>query len=144
MTERKFNLVLSLVACFVAVEAGALAVCLGVMVLDSGPLAILEGMALWVLGQFFILPMALFSMPIGALVRMILGLNFDQPRSVALLAGATVGLVGSLLFALSNKVGLEVWPHIVFVGSMAGIVGGWAWWRVEKPFLDRQKPPGGT
>lgn len=131
-----------MVACFVSVEAGALAVCFGIMVLDSGPLAGLEGIAVWAIAQPIILLIALVSMPVGALLRVILGLTFDRPRPVALLSGATIGLVGSVLFTLSTKDGFASWPPIVLVGLLAGTVGGWTWWRVEKPFLDRQKPTG--
>lgn len=139
MTERKFNLVLSIVACFVAVEAGALVVCVAIMLFDTGPLAILEGIAIWVVAQPVIMLTALFSMPFGALIRMILGLTFEQPRSVALVSGAIVGLIGSALFVGSINDGWSVWPLIMAVGLISGIVGGWAWWRIEKPFLDRQK-----
>lgn len=140
LTERKFSLVLSMAACFVAVEAGALIVCVGIMLIDTGPLAILEGIAIWAVTQPVILLIAFFSMPIGALLRMILGLAFERPRRVALVSGATVGLIGSALFAGSTKGGWSVWPTIMALGLVAGIVGGWAWWWVEKPFLDRQKP----
>jgi len=129
-----------MVACFVAVEAGALVVCIGIMLFDTGPLAILEGIAVWVVAQPAILLIALFSMPVGALIRMILGLAFEQPHRVAVVSGAVVGLIGSALFAGSSNDGWTVWPPIMAVGLVSGIVGGWAWWRVEKPFLDRHKP----
>ena len=140
MAERKFSLVLSMAACFIAVEAGALVVCLGIMLLDSGPLAILEGVAIWVIAQPIILLIALISMPVGALLRMVLGLTFEQPRSVALISGALTGLVGSVFIVFSTDDGWSVWPPVVSVGLVAGIVGGWIWWRVEKQFLERQKP----
>lgn len=140
MAERKFSLVLSMAACFIAVEAGALVVCLGIMLLDSGPLVILEGVSIWVIAQPIILLIALISMPVGALLRMVLGLTFEQPRSVALISGALTGLVGSVFIAFSTDDGWSVWPPVVSVGFVAGIVGGWTWWRVEKQFLERQKP----
>ena len=110
------------------------------MLLDSGPLAVFEGVGIWVFAQLVILPVALLSMPIGALVRMILGLSFNQPRPVALVAGASVGLGGSLFFALSTQDRWSSWPPIISIGLVAGIVGGWTWWRVERPFLKRQEP----
>lgn len=129
-----------MVACLVAVEAGALVVCVGIMLFDTGPLAILEGVAIWAFTQPAILLIALFPMPFGALVRMILGLTFEQPRRVALVSGAIVGLIGSALFAGSINDSWSFWSPIMAVGLASGIVGGWAWWQVEKPFLDRQKP----
>jgi hypothetical protein len=127
-------------ACFLAVEAGALVVCLGITLLDSGPFVILEGVAIWVIGQPIILLTALISMPVCVLLRMVLGLTFEQPRSVALISGALTGLVGSVFIVFSTDDGWSVWPPVVSVGLVAGIVGGWTWWRVEKQFLERQKP----
>ncbi|MEL7027504.1 MAG: hypothetical protein AAGO57_09810, partial [Pseudomonadota bacterium] len=123
-----------------AEQAGGKTVRLGIMLLESGPLAVLEGIGVWVFAQLIILPIALLSMPIGALIRMILGLSFDQPRPVALVSGALVGLSCSLLFALSTKDGWSAWPPIISVGLVAGIAGGWTWWRVERTFLKRQEP----
>jgi uncharacterized membrane protein len=128
-----------MVACFVAVEAGALVVCIGIMVLDSGPFASLEGIAVWAIAQPIILFIALGSMPLGALLRMVLGLAFEQPRSVALIAGGMVGLFGSAIFAFGINDVLLAWVPIMSIGLVAGVVGGWTWWRIEKPFLDRQK-----
>ncbi|MBW4710658.1 hypothetical protein KX928_22950 [Roseobacter sp. YSTF-M11] len=139
MNKRNFSSVLSLWACFVAVEAGAFVVCFGIMILDSGPLGSLEALAVRTIAQPIILPIALCSMPLGALLRMVLGLAFKQPRSVALISGAVVGLVGSVLFAFLTKDGWSAWFPIVSIGLFAGVVGGWAWWRVEKPFLDGQE-----
>ena len=138
LTDKKFNLVLSMVACFVAVETGALVVCIGIMLFDAGPLAILEGIAIWAVSQPVTLFFALFFMPVGVLTRTILGLNFQQPRRVAVLSGAVFGLLGSALFTSYTKGGWLDWPPILIIGLVSGIAGGWAWWRVEKPFLDRK------
>ncbi|MWD29534.1 hypothetical protein E0K89_018805 [Aquicoccus sp. SCR17] len=138
MSIRRFNLVLAFLACFVAIEAGALVVCIGIMILDSGLLAAPAGLSLWVIAQPIALLIALGSMPVGALLRMILGLTFKAPRPVALSAGAAVGLGSSIFLALSTKDGLAALISISSIGLFAGVIGGWLWWRVEKPFLDRQ------
>lgn len=135
LPERKFSLFRSFKACFVAVEAGALAVCIGIMILDSGLFASLEGIAVWAIAQPIILFIAIGSMPLGALLRMILGLVFDQPRAVALTTGA---LVGSVLIANSANDGWNSWLFTLSLGLVAGVVGGWAWWRVEKPYFEGQ------
>jgi len=136
LAERKFSLLRSFIACFVAVEAGALVVCIGIMILDSGLLASFEGIAVWVIAQPIVFVVAICSMPVGALLRMILGLAFDQPRSVALITGALVGLVGAIAIAFTANDGWHRWPLTLSLGFVAGVVGGWAWWRVEKPYLD--------
>ena len=139
MNERKFNLMLSMAACFLAVEAGALVVCIGMTILDGDPFAGFQGVALWAYAQPVILLIALGSMPLGALLRMVLGLAFERPRPVALAAGGLVGLCASAFVVLGLDDGLVVWIPLTTIGLVAGVVGGWTWWRVEKTFLDRQE-----
>lgn len=136
LTERKFNLGLSMVACFVSVGAGALFVCIAIILFDAGPLASLEGIAFWATAQPAILFIALGSMPLGALLRMVLGLAFERPRFVALIAGGTIGLCGSVFFAIGTIDDVFAGVQIAIIGVVAGIFGGWTWWWVEKPFLD--------
>lgn len=131
----KFSVVRSFLACVVAVEAGALAACIATMILDSGLRAILEGIRLWGFTQPLILFIALCAMPFGACLRMILGLAFDQPRRTALITGGVVGLVGSGFIALSVNGDWADWLAIASVGVVSGVIGGWVWWRIEKPFI---------
>ena len=138
MRERKFSLLLSAAACLFAVEAGALAVCIGLMVLESGPLASLEGAFMWVFAQPVIIPIALAALPLAVLLRFVLGLAFKQPRPTALIAGGVVGLLGSTLFASVSKDVLSALVPAIPLGLVAGLVGGWTWWQIEKEFLDRQ------
>lgn len=136
------NLVLSLIACFASVEAGALVVCIGIMILDSGLLSVLEGVAVWAIAQPVILPIALLSSPIGALLRMVLGFAFEQPAKVAMTAGVAVGIIGAVAFAYSTKDGAAAWGPILLIGCLAGFCGGLTWWRIEKPYLDRLNTEG--
>lgn len=127
MSKRgNMNLLLSLVACFAAVQVGALVVCIGIMTLDDGLLSVLEGIAVWAIAQPVILPVALLSSPIGALVRMVLGFVFEQPAKVAMTVRVAVGVIGA-----------AAWGLILLIGSLAGFCGGLTWWRIEKPYLDR-------
>lgn len=142
MNGRKFSLVLSMVACFVSVEAGALVVCIAIMLLDAGPFASLYGIAVWATAQPVILFIALGSMPLGALLRMVMGLAFKRPRFVALITGAIIGLLGSVLFAIGTTDDVFAWAQIIFIGLFAGFVGGWTWWRVEKPFIESMTTSG--
>ena len=139
MRERKFSLLLSAAACLFAVEAGALAVCIGLMVLDSGPIASFEGALMWVFAQPVIIPIALGSLPLAVLLRLVLGLVFKQPRPTALISGGAVGLLGSTLFASVSKDVLSALVPAIPLGLVAGLVGGWTWWQIEKEFLDRPK-----
>ena len=125
---------------FSAVQAGALVVCIGIMLLDRGPLAVLEGISVWAFAQPIILLVALLSMPFGALIRVILGRSFNEPRRISLVAGALVGLGGSWFFAISTEDGWSAWPPIISIGLVAGVVSGWTWWQVGRPFLRRQEP----
>ena len=139
MADRKINLLLSLLACFGAIEAGALVVCIGIVIVNSGLFAILQGISIWVIAQPAILPIALLSAPLGALLRMILGLACKKSRFSALVTGTIIGTIGSVLFAYSTKDGSSAWLSILPIGSIAGLVGGWTWWRIEKRFLDRHQ-----
>lgn len=132
----KMKLLLSMKACFAAIEAGALVVCVGAMILDSGLLSIPEGIGIWLMMQPVLLPIALLATPIGALLRMILAFMFERPRKVAMITGTIVGFVGSAFFAYSSNDGPSVWPPVLLLGSAAGLCGGWVWWRIEKPFLN--------
>lgn len=133
------NLFLSFFGCFASIEASAFVVCLAAGALDSGILGAFEGGGGWALGQFMFLPIGLFLMPVGALFRMILCLLFENQCPVALTAGLTVGLIGAGSMALAKP-----FPDFLFtvscfcVGPLVGVIGGWVWWRVEKPYLDIQ------
>lgn len=130
-----------MVACFVAVEAGALVVCIGIMLIEEGLLGFFEGIATWIVGQLIILPIALVSIPFGALLRLIFGILFERPRTVALSSGAVIGVAGSVFLVLLAQGGWSVLIMAGTIGLVAGICGGWTWWRIEKPHLDRQGPP---
>ncbi|WP_300060919.1 hypothetical protein [uncultured Roseobacter sp.] len=131
------SLILSMFACFAAVQAGALAVCVVTMILDSGPLAFLEGVGVWVFGQIAILPIALMSMPVGALLRMVLGLIFSNPRLVALNTGLLVGSIGAALVSAGTSQSLlPDYLISIAIGGCAGLVGGWVWWRIERRHLE--------
>lgn len=133
----QMNLGLSMFACFCAVQAGALVICVGTMVVDSGPIALVEGIAVWIVGQIAIFPMALMFMPAGALVRMVLGLLCKRPRFVALVTGTLIGILGVLVVSIGVTVNDSIQLAVfVGIGGLAGLSGGWVWWRVERRHLE--------
>ena len=129
------NLVLSMVACFCAVQTGALVVCVGMMVAEAGPAGVFEGVGVWAIGQIPVLPIALFSMPLGVLLRWILGMPFQKPKPVALITGFGIGLVGAILLTLDDN-RPETIAVALSLGALAGLVGGWTWWLIERPYLE--------
>lgn len=133
------NLVLTSCAHFCAVQVGAVVVCCGIMLLDAGPLAIPEGLSVWVLAQVVIIPIAVFTMPVGILIRMIVGRRFENAKLTALVTGSLLGAISGAVVGASMKFG--GWTGIVIsalVGMAAGVAGGRAWWRIEKPYLESQ------
>lgn len=124
-------------ACFLAVQGGALVVCIGLAFRQVSASVLLDAGALWVIGQLFILPVSLGGMLPGALLRMLLGLLFQRPRRVALVTGAGIGLAGAIYLA-----GVEQVEEFHALGTclLAGLAGGWVWWRIEKPWLERHAP----
>lgn len=118
-------------------EAGALVVCIGMAFREISADVLLGGGAFWLIGQVFILPVSLGAMLPGALLRMALGLMFQPPRRVALVAGAAIGLAGAIFIGGVERVE-EL--HALVTCLLAGLTGGWVWWRVEKPWLERQAP----
>ncbi|WP_171174453.1 hypothetical protein [Ruegeria sp. HKCCD8929] len=132
------NLTLSFGASFAAIQAGALVVCIGTMVNDSGLDAILEGVGVWVIGQIAILPLALLLTPIGVLIRAIVGRLFNNPKPVALVTGAAVGSMGLAAFSITQLVGdVSEVLRFAILGGVSGLIGGWVWWRIEGPGLER-------
>lgn len=143
MVEKNFNFLLSVMACLAAIEAGALAACIGLGLHAEGQSGALNGLFLWLLGQMVILPLWLVVMMPAALLRMVLGLIFQRQLPVALVTGAVIGLGGVDRLTTAGELGWAEALPMFAIGLVAGLVGGWAWWRVETRFLDRQQPSEG-
>ena len=135
-SQPRFNLLLSIWAGFLAFEAGALVVCIGLELDASRLITGWDGAMGWARFQHFILPICLVLTVPGALLRMMLGLKFQRPRRVALVTGAGIGLAGAIFLAGVERVE-EL--HALVTCLLAGLAGGWVWWRVEKPWLARQR-----
>lgn len=130
---KRFDLVLSCCACFGAIQSGAMVVCIGTMIDEPGPFNLLEAIAVWVVSQPLTFLVAFGSMPVLVVLRFLLGRLFENPYPVAVFCGATLGLVGTLVFN---------WPpsaKLVLVGLIAGIIGGLTWWLMELPFIGISK-----
>ena len=136
MPNQNFSFVRSFCGWFFAIQAGGLSICIGIMVLENGLTAIPEGVVMWIVGQIVILPLALFGAVPAALLRMILGLMFQSARVVAPLSGTVIGGLGCIVL-MGGASDLDA-SSVTMIGicAFAGFIGGWTWWRYEKPFLD--------
>ena len=143
-SQPRFNLLLSIWAGFLAFEAGALVVCIGLELDASRLITGWDGAMGWARFQHFILPICLVLTVPGALLRMMLGLMFQRPRRVALTTGAALGLAGAVFISVADRMGAAAALPVVIWGLLAGLAGGWVWWRVEKPWLERQNPSAAT
>ncbi len=85
------------------------------------------------IGQLLILPIAIFTMPIGALLRMLAGMWGGRPRTAALGFGAGVGLLGWAAVALDSDLsnGQLFWSGLLSIA--AGLAGGLTWFAFEQP-----------
>ena len=136
MNDGRMNLVLTMCACFCAIQAGSLVICVGITLLYEGVGMVLAGIGFWATGQVVIIPAALLLMGPGALLRWIVSLLAKNPFKAALGTGLIVGTIGAILF--SAGFGQPDFPEfipVVLLGAIAGLVGGWVWWRIEKPYL---------
>ena len=104
-SQPRFNLLLSIWAGFLAFEAGALVVCIGLELDASRLITGWDGAMGWARFQHFILPICLVLTVPGALLRMMLGLMFQRPRRVALTTGAALGLAGAVFIIVADRMG---------------------------------------
>ena len=102
------------------------------MVVDAGLPAATEGVGLWAFGQIVIFPIAIVTMPLGALLRMLVGLVFGATHLVALTTGTVVGAfcLAAVRFGTTPCAELFLW---IMLGVAAGLIAGETWWRIERP-----------
>ena len=130
------SLVRSLLACFCAIQAGALVVCVLTAAYSYGTLGIAGGLGFWMTGQIILFPFALVALAPGALLRMLLGFVFEDPKTTSLLTGVFIGLAaGGGLFLVAWKDDANFVVAMVATWVIAGGIGGWVWWLVKRPFL---------
>ncbi|WP_299367628.1 hypothetical protein [uncultured Tateyamaria sp.] len=124
-------------ACFCSVQSGALAICVGLLVLEQGPVGVFEGVAVWSVGQIAIFPISILALPLGAFLRMVLGFLFVRAKLTALATGTTIGVLSSGALAITTSVtAWDDWVTFLLFGALAGMVGGWTWWQIERPSLE--------
>ena len=130
------NVRLSLLAAFVALQAGALTICVLMMVAEQGPVGFLEGFGVWIFAQAFVLPIFLVAALPLLIVRYFLGKLSLDAKIVSCFVGAVVGSAGAGIIAASSTYSnFETVMIAAIRGGVGGLVAGWAWWRVEKHWL---------
>ncbi len=121
----------ALKAHFLATQAGALFVCVGMMVVEDGPRAVLDGIGTWIFGQIVFLPIAIASMPVGLAVRYLGGKVLGETYAAALASGVFVGCLGWLAITWNSILsGIGVAIGLVFA-LVAGLIGGLVWAAIE-------------
>ncbi|MEM9755726.1 MAG: hypothetical protein AAF914_07025 [Pseudomonadota bacterium] len=130
---------LSSLGCFLAVEVGAFVVIAGLSVVSDGLQGILEALLVWLtLGQVVVLPVALLAIPFGLGLRYCLGQYGVVNAKSAIVSGVCVGVVGVFVLAvLGGSVPFAEFAYAVVLCAAAGSLGGWVWWRVEKPWMQK-------
>lgn len=131
MRETQVNLTVSLVGAFLAFEVGALVVCFGLAMLEETAAGLWSGPIFWTVGQVVIVPIAFIGAPFAAMLRWALGYITPPTRLIALCAGALTGLgfSGALAIGLSGTALDNL--TLACLGTIAGVLAGWAWWGFE-------------
>ncbi len=122
----------ALKAHFLAIQAGALFVCVGWMVVQAGLGAAIGGVGVWIVGQVVILPIAIATMPIGLGFRCIGGKLFGKTRVATLVTGVVAGVSGWLTVAWELSSTTEGLAKGLVFAAVAGLIGGAVWMTVER------------
>ena len=124
----------TLLAGFLAAQAGLLVASALLMVTDAGLSALPQAGIFWARMQLVFIPVALLITPVCAAIRYVLGPAFLAGNRVALMSGAGIGfaVAAGLLLATEEPLG-AVSFRLLAIGATAGFVGGWVWWLFEKP-----------
>ncbi len=121
----------ALKAHFLAIQAGALFVCVGMMVVEDGLGAVLEGIGTWIFGQLVIFPIAIASMPVGLGVRYLGGKVLGETYAAALASGVCVGCLSWLAITWDSSLTSEGVAIGLVLASVAGLIGGLVWAAIE-------------
>ena len=122
---------------FAAVLLSSLVLIMGIEAVVHGTVGSVEGIGKWIGGIAIFLTLALISLPVGLMLRVIVGRSGVAPMRGALLGGVLVG--GALLFVLHPGmypgVSVQTKPvGLVLIHIGAGLTGGWVWHRCEFGF----------
>lgn len=121
----------ALKAHFLAIQAGALFVCVGLMIVEDGPGAVLEGIGTWAFGQMVIFPIAVLSMPVGLGVRYLGGKALGETYAAALASGVFVGCLGWLAITWDSRLTSDGVAIGLVFALIAGLIGGFVWAAIE-------------
>lgn len=121
----------ALKAHFLAIQAGAFFVCVGMMVVEDGPGAVLEGIGTWVFGQLVIFPIAIATMPVGLAVRYLGGKVLGETYAAALASGVFVGCLSWLAITWDSRLTSDGVAIGLAFASIAGLIGGLVWAAIE-------------
>jgi len=127
---------------------GVVAIFTGVKVLMSGPIGFAAGLTGALSGMLLFLVIAVFSIPIGVLLRFLVGFLPIPPIVGAVGVGLLVSFYAMMVLhpEISPLISLETHPvGLVVVHAVAGILGGALWWAIEffRPASGGLKPVGG-
>lgn len=117
-----------------AVLLGSLVLLVGMEAIVFGPMGLLQGFGKWIGGILIFAVLAMASLPVGLLLRAIVGRFSTSPFCGATLCGAVVGL--GLMFVLhpAMYLGVSFWTDplaLSLAHAIAGICGGLVWHAIE-------------
>ncbi len=124
----------AIAAHFVAVLLSSLLLFVGVEAVVFGSVGVLQGVGKWIGGVLIFIVLAIASLPIGLLLRGIIGKLAPSAFSGAIVGGVFVSLALMFLLHPAMYPGVSFWTHpvaLTLVHGFAGFCGGALWHTVE-------------
>ena len=117
-----------------AVLSGSLVLLIGIEATVFGPVGIPQGVGKWIGGVLIFIFLAIASLPLGLVLRLVVGRLNSAPLRGAMLGGAFVGF--GLMFVLHPAMypGVSFWTDplaLSLAHTIAGVCGGAAWYWIE-------------
>ena len=120
----------------VSVLGASLILLIGLEFIAAGPVGLAAAIGKWIGGVLIFAALAVLSIPVGLLLRWIVGLLPVEPLFGALFGGAAVSfaLIPVLHPAMYPTVSLTSHPaSLIFVHLFAGLIAGGLWHLIEFP-----------
>lgn len=121
---------------FCGVFAGAWGILAGLDAVASGPVGLADGTGKWIGACVIIAVLAISSLPLGLVLRFLIGKLHLNPQFGAILGGVAAGLMLIPMLHPAHNPSIAIGTHtfeLLFVHAGAGVLGGYTWWLIERP-----------
>ncbi|MBO9478231.1 hypothetical protein J7382_11860 [Shimia sp. R11_0] len=130
------NLPRAILAHVCAVFAASAGIMAGMGFVDAGFVGLIDQLAGWVGGFLIFGLLSVLSVPVGLLIRSIVGRFATHPERASVGTGLGISLALIPVLHPAMMPPMSVWSHplqLIAVHSIAGVLGGWLWFAIEQP-----------